>query len=321
MTLILIAGFIFALIMAVLGVFLVISNRRSPTDRVEEYMKDSFVGTVEARKTQEKKISGIRKAIRNLENIRLFSRIAAKHKKNLIQADILMTAEEFMVLRLIVSLVSMFVLALLSRQMVFGILGFGLGWFLPNFLVLKKKAKRTKVFNNQLGDALGVFANSLKAGYSYLQAVKSVAKEMPDPISREFGIVLKEMSLGLTVEDTLNGLLERVDSEDLSLMVTAILIQRETGGNLAEILENISETIRERIRLQGEIKTLTAQGRMSGAIIALMPFALAAFLQAANPEYFEALYTNLLGQILIGVALFNELMGILMIRKIINIDV
>ncbi len=144
---------------------------------------------------------------------------------------------------------------------------------------------------------------------------------MPNPISKEFGRVLKEMRFGLDQTQSLTNLLKRVESEDLKLMVTAIIIQKETGGNLSEILDNIAETIRDRVRLQGEVKTLTAQGRFSGMIVAAVPFALGLFMYMANKPYIMLLFNEPLGRIMLGIALVNEVIGVVLIRKIIKIEV
>ncbi len=164
-------------------------------------------------------------------------------------------------------------------------------------------------------------SNSLRAGYSFLQAMDMVAREMSPPISEEFTSTMKEMSLGSPTETALATLSDRVGSEDLELVVTAVLIQRQIGGNLAEVLDNIADTIRERVKLRREIKTLTAQGRMSGIIIGVLPCALGVFLYAVNPEYISLLFTHPTGRLMVGLAVFGEFIGMLVIRRIIAIEV
>jgi len=148
-----------------------------------------------------------------------------------------------------------------------------------------------------------------------------VAREMSPPISEEFTSAMKEMSLGSPTETALAALSDRVGSEDLELVVTAVLIQRQIGGNLAEVLDNIAETIRERVKLRQEIKTLTAQGRMSGVIIGVLPAALGVFLYTVNPEYISVLFTHPTGKLMVGLAVFGELIGILAIRKVVAIEI
>jgi len=193
-------------------------------------------------------------------------------------------------------------------------------YYSPIIILKGKIRQRIKEISNQLGDTIILIANSLRAGYSFLQAIETVAEEMPDPIRKEFRILLKEMNLGISTEQALLNLVNRVPSRDLDLVVTAVLIQRQIGGNLSEILDNISTTIRQRVKLKGEIKTLTAQGRMSGWIIALLPVALGMILYAMNKEYIQLLFTNSLGQMMLLLAVVMELIGVIIIRGIVNIE-
>ncbi len=204
---------------------------------------------------------------------------------------------------------------------VWGIVGMLLGLITPFVLTQLKTAKRLKAFNNQLGDALVLIANSLRTGYSFLQAADMVAQEMRPPISTEFARTVKEMNLGVTMEDALGNLTRRVNSDDLELVLTAVLIQRQVGGNLAEILDNIARTIRERVRIRGEIRTLTAQGRISGIIVSLLPIGLGLVIFLLNPEYVKVLFTHPLGKIMLGAAFMGQLIGIIVIRRIVDIEV
>ena len=191
----------------------------------------------------------------------------------------------------------------------------------PGFYVSRKIAKRIKKFESQLNDALSIMANSLRAGFSFFQAMDTVSKEMPDPISKEFARSLKEMNFGTSSEDALRNMAERIGSADLDLLVTAILIQRQVGGNLAEILETISQTIRERIKILGEIRTLTAQGRMSGYIIGGLPIILLGVLYLINGEYVGLLFSNKIGWALLFGGMVSEIFGVLLIKNIVSIEV
>ena len=191
---------------------------------------------------------------------------------------------------------------------------------LPPLYVKSARAKRVVQFNNQLGDGLTLMANSLRAGLSFMQAAATLSKEMPPPLAVEFGRLLREIKLGVTTEESLQNMLERVDSRDLELLVTAIQIQRQVGGNLAEILDNIGETIRERIRLKNEVKTLTAQGRISGLIIGILPLLIIAAVSLINPGYMLTLLTHPVGPFLLLFALCSELVGLALIRRIVSID-
>jgi tight adherence protein B len=195
------------------------------------------------------------------------------------------------------------------------------GGGLPVFWLQRRQQKRLQKFNDQIADALVLIANSLKAGYGFMQALEMVARESPPPIKTEFARVLKEINLGMTTEESLARMVQRVPSPDWDLVVTAMLIQRQIGGNLSEILENIIYTIRERIRIKGEVKTLTASGRLSGIIIGFLPVALALFMLMINPDYILKLFNDPRGKFLLGYAVVAEGMAMMIIKKIIRVDV
>src|SRR5918912_147251 len=195
------------------------------------------------------------------------------------------------------------------------------GYFLPGFYVRYRQRKRIKAFNNQLGDTLTLLSNALKAGYSFAQAIDTVSKNAVPPISDEFSRAVREMNLGGSVDEALHNMLRRIDSPDFDLVVTAVAIHRTVGGNLAEILDNISHTIRERIRIKGEISTLTAQARASGQLITFLPIVLAVFMYFVTPTYFKPMTENFIGWIMIGIAAFMIFLGNLIISRIVAIEV
>jgi tight adherence protein B len=168
----------------------------------------------------------------------------------------------------------------------FAVVGLGLGLFLPRIFVQRQQTKRLNDFNAQLPDMLNLMVNGLRAGYSTMQALEAVSKELPPPINTEFRRVVQEMQLGIPMERALDNLVSRIPSDDLDLVITAINVQREVGGNLAEVLGTISHTIRERIRIKGEIKTLTTQVSYSGKFLAIIPIILSGVLWLVNREYF-----------------------------------
>jgi len=209
---------------------------------------------------------------------------------------------------------------LLAANLVLMLVGFVAGfYFLPTLFINRKKRVRINHFNYQLSSALSTMANSLRAGFSLFQAMKSLSSEMSPPLSTEFSRTLKEINLGTPTEQALQNMSARVKSEDLDLVVLAINIQRQVGGNLAEVLENIAHTIQERIRVQREIKTLTAQGRISGIIIGLLPVFLALAIFLLNPEYMGSFFAHPLGYVLTAMGLFSQFIGVMMIRKIVDI--
>jgi len=195
------------------------------------------------------------------------------------------------------------------------------GFFAPRAYVGLRRSRRLRSFNGQLGDTINLMVNSIRAGYSILQAMRAVSEEMGSPASDEFGRVVQEVQLGIPLEDALHHMLRRVPSEDLDMMITAINVQREVGGNLAEVLESISYTIRERIRIKGEIRALTAQSRISGYMVAAVPVLLAGVIYLINPEFMGLLFQHICGHIMIGVAVVGIAAGFFAISKIVDIDV
>ncbi|HOJ77789.1 MAG TPA: type II secretion system F family protein [Bacillota bacterium] len=237
------------------------------------------------------------------------------------KADLPLRGYEFLFMVLGMCVGSVFLFFLINRNIISMVVAGILGIIGPIFFVKIKQQRKLQKFNSQIGDALVLISNSLKAGYGFMQAIDMVAKEMTPPIQTEFGRVIQDINLGTTTEDALVLLTERVKSPDLDLVITAMLIQRQIGGNLAEILDNISNTIRERIRIHGEVKTLTAQGRLSGFIIGSLPVALGLLLLLINPKYITELFTDPRGQLMIIYAVVAEVIAILIIKKIIAIKV
>lgn len=184
-----------------------------------------------------------------------------------------------------------------------------------------RQRRRTRAFNNQLGGTLVLLSNALKAGHSFAQALNTVAKNATPPIADEFARATREIALGISLDDAMNHMVERNKSEDFDLMVTAVQIQRVVGGNLAEILDTIAFTIRERVRIQGEIRTLTAQARASGIIITLLPIFLGLALTVISPGYFGPMFTDTLGHILFVIAGISIAIGAAIIQKIVKIEV
>ena len=206
--------------------------------------------------------------------------------------------------------------------------GLLLGFMAPRFWLNWRKNGRLKAFNKQLPDTVTLIANALRAGSSFLQAIELVVRESRPPISTEFSRVIREVNLGLPFDLALENMVRRVKSEDFELMATAISIQHQVGGNLAEILDSIAFTIRERIRIKGEIRTLTAQQRLSGYVVGGLPFFLALFIFVAAPTFFNPMFSAPpdvigipLGVILFGVAILGMLGGFYFIRRIVDIEV
>ena len=239
----------------------------------------------------------------------------------LIRGNIPLKGGEYLVLQVLSSIIFFLVGLTLTQKLLGGILFAVTGGIFPRLWLKSAQKKKCRRFNNQLVDVLLVLANSLRSGFSLLQAMEMVSQEMPNPISGEFQLALREMTYGTATETALVHLSERVDSDILDLLVTAMLIQRQVGGNLAEVLLNIHATIQDRLRFQQELKTLTAQGKISGYVIAALPFGIAAVLSVINPSYLSVLFTNPIGLALLAGGLISQFIGFLFIRKIISIEV
>src|SRR5947199_1084351 len=181
---------------------------------------------------------------------------------------------------------------------------FFVGYMIQSFYVRYRISQRLKKFNSQLGDTLTLLSNALKAGYSFAQAIDTVAKNAVAPIGDEFGRAVREMNLGGSPEEALSNITRRIASQDFDLVATAYSIHRTVGGNLAEILDNIAYTIRERVRIKGEIQTLTAQAKASGTIITALPILLAAFMFFVTPTYFQPMFGSIIGWILLAIGAF-----------------
>jgi len=247
-------------------------------------------------------------------------RFATKVQRDLARANLKLRVAEYYYIRIGASL-ALGVLLFVFRDPISGAIGFVLGYFLPRFWVGRRISGRLSAFNKQLPDTITLLSNSLRAGSSFLQSIELVSREGGPPMSEEMGRVVREVNLGLGMEEALHNLVRRIKSDDLDLMVTAIGIQQQVGGNLAEILDTIAFTIRERVRIKGEINTLTAQGRISGYVVAFLPIGLGAALNAINPAFMQPLFTQTIGQILIGVGVVMMTIGFLAIRKITDIKV
>jgi tight adherence protein B len=214
------------------------------------------------------------------------------------------------------------------RNPLFLVVGALIGFLLPRLWLSRRKAGRLNAFNKQLPDTITLLANALRAGSSFLQAIELVVRESRPPISTEFSRVIREVNLGLPFEQALENMVRRVRSDDLELMATAISIQHTVGGNLAEILDSIAYTIRERVRIKGEIRTLTAQQRLSGYVVGFLPIGLAGFLFIAAPNFMEAMFLNPpavlglpAGVVLLIFGGFMMFIGFMLIRRIVDIEV
>ena len=244
-----------------------------------------------------------------------------KLEHQLVTADSKLSVGEFTVIRLAITLWAFLIGWLIAQQPIAGVILGVLGWMGPGMWLRNKQAKRIKAFGDQLPDMLTMLTGSLRAGYGLLYAITIIEKEMPEPMASEFGKVIRETALGYSLNDAMDHLVERLQNEDLKLIVTAIHIQNEVGGSLADVLETISRTIRERVQLKGQVQAMTSQQRITGTVLTALPILLGAALFLLNPEFMMGMFQP--GWILalpIG-ALVMIIIGNIVMSKVVQIDV
>jgi tight adherence protein B len=317
-TIILIGGGILILALIIGLVITSRSERSAVEDRLGKYLEEE--------KSKEAKDSSGSSALTDWVNKRVEkSSIGETIARNLARADLKLKPGEYIALYVIAFLGLGFVAYFLGgKLLISGLIGGVAGLFIPGWYVGRQKSKRLIRFNDQLPDMLNLMVNGLRAGFSTMQALESVSKEMPAPICDEFRRVVQEMQLGIPMERALANLLRRIPSEDLDFVVTAINVQREVGGNLAEILDVITFTIRERIRIKGEIRVMTSQMTFTGKLLSLVPVVILVLLWFINREYVMEFFKKenvLCGSIALGVAGVMIVIGYFVMTRISKIEV
>ena len=244
---------------------------------------------------------------------------AAGVDEKLARADLPLRVGEYLLIRWLCALAVGGVAALLLGVPLAAVPAAALGYMLPAIFVWHRTQKRLGRFDEQLIDAMMLIAGGLRAGYSFLQGVEAVVREMEPPIGQEFNRLLQDLRIGVNIDEALTTLSRRIGSEEFDMMVTAVLVQRQSGGNLAEILETIAHTIRERMRIRREVQTLTAQERWSSYLVGALPIVAFTWLTFINPDYLNLLFGTTSGRLLLGGAVVLELIGFFIIRRIIDI--
>ena len=315
-------GGLLLLLLIVGAVFAITSERSLVDERLEKYLEDE---KPEVQKGQE------RSAVTDWLNRRVAGSSAGDRiARELARADLKFKVAEYYALIFMSTVVTALLALLLQDEIPLVSLAIGgiVGFFLPRFYVKRQQGVRLNKFNDQLGDMLNLMVNGLRAGYSTMQAMEAVSRELPAPICDEFRRVVQEMQIGIPMEKALDNLFRRIPSDDLDFVITAINVQREVGGNLSEILDTISFTIRERVRIKGEIRVMTAQVRTSGAVLSLIPVFLAMALWFISPEYIGSFFDEnpfisqpLCGIIVIAVIVSMIAGGYFAMMKIADIEV
>jgi len=318
-TMILIFGGGAAVVLLLIGLVVTMTSERS---LVEERL-----GRYTQEEQAESSVKGERSSlVGDWLNVRLEkSSWGDRVARELARADIKLKTGEYLAVMVIVALLTGFIAWYVGgRYILFGALGAVLGTFIPRFYVKRQQAGRLIRFGDQLADMLNLMVNGLRAGYSTMQAMEAVSRELPPPISDEFRRVVQEMQLGISAQSALDNLLRRIPSDDLDLVVAAMNVQREVGGNLAEILDTISHTIRERVRIKGEIRVLTAQVMYSGRFLALMPLIIMLALWILNRPYMMEFFnpeTRVAGIIMLSIGAMMIISGYFVMTKIASIEV
>lgn len=316
---VLIGGGILIVILLIVGLVVSINSERSVVEeRLGRFLDDN----------QKQDNSAGEEARRSLVTEWMNRRLASsssgdKIARELARADLKFKVVEYYAL-IFISVVTVALIAyILQPRLASPAIGAIIGAIIPRMYVKRQQAVRLKKFNDQLSDMLNLMVNGLRAGYSTMQAMEAVSRELPSPISDEFRRVVQEMQIGIPMDKALDNLLRRIPSEDLDFVVTAINVQREVGGNLSEILDTISFTIRERVRIKGEINTLTAQVRMSGIVLSLIPVFLSVALWFISPDYMSSFFDRgpLCGWLAVGTIVGMIVSGYFVMQKIADIEV
>jgi tight adherence protein B len=313
----LIGGGVILLILLIIGVVVSIAGDRSIVEeRLGRYLDDERPEDVEKGSNRGMATEWLNRRVAK-------SSMGDRVSRELARADLKFKVAEYFALVFMATLVMAFIAYMIQPSIISAVIGGVIGFFIPRFYVRRQQSVRLIKFNDQLSDMLNLMVNGLRAGYSTMQALEAVSRELPAPICDEFRRVVQEMQIGITMEAALENLLRRIPSDDLDFVVTAINVQREVGGNLSEILDTISFTIRERVRIKGEIRVMTASVRSSGTILAMIPVFLTLALWFVSPEYIGSFFSRgpVCGWLSVGVIVGMIAAGYFVMMKIADIEV
>jgi len=309
--------FLFMTILFILIYSFLFGNRSKTKDRMK-FIASSYDYTSDQDSEESKEEEKERKS---KEKNTFLSVYYSKKKKKLMQAYILMKPQEFFMISVISTLMGFLLMYLLTGLVPIAIVGAILSFIIPDYFVNRIIRKRSMKLNGQLPEALNIISNGLRAGLSFSQAVSVAGKDLESPIGDEFTKIIRDNTLGKSMEDSLEDFSERTSDEDVDMFVTAMIIQRQVGGNLSEVLDTISNTIRERVRIKGEVRTLTAQSKLSAIIISFLPVGIALVLAIMNPSYIGQLFDNIIGLFMVGAAVIMMFIGIFILSKLVKLEV
>lgn len=289
---------------------------------IKDRLKQTGKSLQEYQTDQERQKKGLLKTIfkqmvRYAETSNYYARIKAK----LLQAYIMMKPIEFIEISIMGGLFVGMLLWTTTNNFLLALIGFLLGYRMPEIFVEATRKKRAKKLNDQLPQALSLISNGLRAGFSFPQAMAVVGREMEAPIADEFSKVLRDNSYGKNMDEALLELSKRTADEDLDIFITTLLIHLQVGGDLSEILDTISETIRERVKLKGDIRTMTSQSQTSAVVIGILPVAIAGVMFILNPGYIGTLFSDPLGLMMVGMAVAMILLGAFFLTRIVKVKI
>ena len=294
-------------------------TKRALSRRMHYYAgdMDALEGKKDDRTLGEKFMDWLRETGQQMQKVRQGKTLDLRMRK----AGLSLLGTEFLIILALSAALGFVVAFILSQKLYMAVLVAVFVMMVEWVYVLVRTQRREALFRNQLGDCLTMVANAMRAGFSFLQAMDLISKEMEPPISEEFKHVMRDISLGTSMERALEDMDKRVGSPDFSLVVTAVLIQQQVGGDLARILDTISETIQDRIRMRREVQTLTAQGRISGWVLAALPVGICILLNIISPGYLDPLFKEKIGQMAMGGAVILIIIGFIVIQRIVDIEV
>lgn len=304
---------------AVFVYFLILSIRKPSGKelverRIKKYLNADGISEIQDQLFQEKLEKYKKKKNKKFK-------IASKEFSDyLAMSGIKLRASEFIYIWITITYLPLLIISFSGASVVTAIGVAIIGFIIPPFLVQRARKKRLTEFNKQLGESLVIMSNCIKSGFTFQQSMESIANDMQPPISTEFASALREMRFGINKNDALHHMVDRVQNNDLGLLVSAVMTSEQVGGNLSEILDIISDTIKDRIRIKQEVRVLTAQGRMSGVVIGLLPAIIILLVMIMNPEYFMSFFEASIGKIMLGVSVCMEVIGFIIINKIVDIE-
>ena len=247
--------------------------------------------------------------------------IVQKWSVQLERAGLTLNAREYFILRITVSLVLAMLAMVLLPVPQLALVAAPIGYFLVGFWVKRRTGSRLRKLEGQLVEFLQMLSSGLRAGFGLIQAIDSSGEQLPEPLASEIRRMLRDTAMGASIDQSLQAMNERIGSSDFDIVITAILIQRTVGGNLAEILDNVAHTMRERERIRGEIRTLTSQQRMTGYVVGGIPVGLGLVFTVISPDFMTPMFTESLGRMMLAGAFALEVMGFFVISRIVNIEV